>query len=70
MADTETNPAQEQEVVGEKEANKNPSPKPDTDVAPPLISVDKGELLIFSTFSGTGRRKQRMTIIIIHLIEV
>ena len=42
MADTEvTAPADE--VPGEKETNKSPSPKPDRDVAPPLISVSKGE---------------------------
>jgi len=39
MADVETDPG-----PGEKEANKPPSPKPDTEgeVAPPLISTKKG----------------------------
>ena len=50
MADTEQAPtpapAGGEDQPGEKEANKAPSPKPDTqdsnDVAPPLISVSKG----------------------------
>jgi hypothetical protein len=29
--------------VSEKEANKGDSPKPDQEVAPPLISLNKGE---------------------------
>ena len=33
MADTEDAP-------GDKEANKSPSPKPDQEVAPPLLSKD------------------------------
>ena len=42
------------EPVGEKEANKTPSPKPDqdpansTEVAPPLITVTKGNLIKIS----------------------
>lgn len=47
MADTE--PAQQDPGPGEKEANKPPSPKPDTDeVAPPLVSTAKSKLLIFN----------------------
>ncbi len=55
MADAETaagNPPPEDDVPGEKEANKTPSPKPDQDppeskeVAPPLITVSKGKLCL------------------------
>ena len=44
MADTEQDPG----PVGEKEANKPPSPKPDTDtteVAPPLVTTTKSKFL-------------------------
>lgn len=46
MASTEEiPPQQEQDVPGEKEATKTPSPKPDTDVAPPLIEK-KGKICL------------------------
>ena len=50
MADTEQDPP-----PGEKEANKPPSPKPDTEgteVAPPLVSVTKttGKFDIFQFY--------------------
>ncbi|XP_066267666.1 dynein axonemal heavy chain 5-like [Branchiostoma lanceolatum] len=42
MADTEEAAATENGGPGEKEATKTPSPKPDTEVAPPIVSI-KGE---------------------------
>ncbi|XP_078614020.1 dynein axonemal heavy chain 5-like isoform X3 [Branchiostoma floridae x Branchiostoma japonicum] len=42
MADTEEPAAAENGGPGEKEATKTPSPKPDTEVAPPIVSI-KGE---------------------------
>ena len=48
MADTEKAPAGDGgEKIGEKEQNKAASPKPDTEVAPPLVSV-KGKLLHYN----------------------
>lgn len=54
MADVEQTPTVTEETPtdtvkddggpSEKEANKPPSPKPDTEVAPPLVSVDKRKL--------------------------
>ena len=40
MADTE-------DAAGEKEVNKTPSPKPDQDVAPPLLSKDGNDYIHF-----------------------
>lgn len=46
MADTEQDPG-----PGEKEANKPPSPKPDTDeVAPPLVSTTKSKFYKIKIF--------------------
>eukprot|EP00058_Branchiostoma_floridae_P007471 XP_002592959.1 hypothetical protein BRAFLDRAFT_65543 [Branchiostoma floridae] len=39
MADTEEAAATENGGPGEKEATKTPSPKPDTEVAPPIVSI-------------------------------
>ena len=39
------------DVEQDKEANKPPSPKPDQDVSPPLVSVSKRKFSLFYFFS-------------------